>query len=306
MKIVAHSQFKDPKDDLQFFKNWVLALENQNGYQYEKVIIHSLLGKTQVYGFNLQNEVLETIVIFPGFRTTSLIWDLDKGLQKLAKRYRIFMIETNGQPNLSDGYSPAIKSLEYGHWANDLFNKLNIKKAYTVGASFGGLICMKHAITNPERVKATFLLNAGCLQPFSLTFSNLYYNLLPVIFPRKKNVSTFLDKVIFSKPNHKLSPQGEDLLNKYILFCLQQFNDKTEKPYFMKEQLRQVSVDTYLLQGRNDLLFPIQKSISNAKKYIRSIVDVKTFNNVGHGIETHDAAISFIDDCIKLRETDHN
>ncbi|MCJ8290752.1 MAG: hypothetical protein HRT58_14580 [Crocinitomicaceae bacterium] len=26
-----------------------------------------------------------------------------------------FMIETNGQPNLSDGHFPSIKSLDYGH-----------------------------------------------------------------------------------------------------------------------------------------------------------------------------------------------
>jgi pimeloyl-ACP methyl ester carboxylesterase len=301
MKIVAHSQFKRPENDLQFFKNWVIELETQNGYKYDKVIINTLLGQTQVYGFNLQNEELETIVIFPGFRTTSLIWDLDRGLKKLAKIYRIFMIETNGQPNLSDGNSPAIKSLDYGHWANDIFDKLNIKKAYTVGASFGGIVCMKLAITNPERIKATFLLNAGCLQPFSMSFSNLYYNLLPAIFPSKKNVSKFLDKAVFSKPNHKLTQQGEALLSQYLLFCLKQFKDKTEKPYYMREELSEVTVDTYLLQGNKDILFPVQRSINNAKRYISSIIDVKTFNNVGHGIETLDAAIAYIDESIRQR-----
>lgn len=132
------------------------ALEKQNGYKYENVVIDTLLGKIQVYGFNMKNKELETIVIFPGYRTTALIWDLDCGLQKLAKSFRIFMIETNGQPNLTDGNSPAIKSLDYGHWVNDVFNKLNIEKAYTVGASFGALLCMKFAITNPENKSCIF------------------------------------------------------------------------------------------------------------------------------------------------------
>lgn len=301
MKIVANSQFNNPKDDLQFFKDWVKELENQNGYKYDNIIINTLLGKTQVYGFNLQNEELETIVIFPGFRTTSLIWDLDGGMKKLAKHYRIFMIETNGQPNLSDGNSPAIKSLDYGYWANDVFDKLNIKKAYTVGASFGGLICMKFAITNPERIKAIFMLNAGCLQPFSMSYSNLYYNLLPVVFPNKKNVSKFLDKIIFSKPNHKISQHGENLLIEYLLFCLRQFKDKTEKPYYMRSQLSKVKTDTYLLQGNKDILFPYLKSIKNAKKHISSIKEVKIFDDVGHGIETLGTAIEYIDQSIKQR-----
>ena len=302
MKIIANSKFKNCEADLNYFKQWVERLESQNGYKYDKVSVNTVLGNTQVYGFNLENKELETIVIFPGYRTTSLIWDLDRGLKKLAKSFRVFLIKTNGQPNLSDGNSPAIKSFDYGLWVNDVFNKLRIEKAYTVGASFGALICMKFAITNPEKVKATFLLNAGCLQPFSLSFSNLYYNLLPVLFPSKKNVSKFLDKVIFSKPNHKISAEAERLLNEYLLFCLKRFIDKTEKPYYMNKQLSLVVVDTFLLQGNKDILFPFEKSIRNAKKHINSIKGVKIFNNVGHGIETMHQAIEYIEHTINLRK----
>lgn len=146
------------------------------------------------------------------------------------------------------------------------------------------------------------MLNAGCLQPFSLSFSNLYYNLLPVLFPNKKNVSKFLEKAIFSKPNHRLTPQAENLLNEYLLFCLTNFKDKTEKPYYMNKQLSQVFVDTYLVLGNKDILFPFQKSIKNAKKHIGSLKEVKTYNNVGHGIETFDQAIEYIEQTICLRE----
>jgi len=301
MKIIANSKFKNREKDSLFFKDWVKKLENQNGYKYDKTVINTSLGKTMIYGLNTKNSELETIVIFPGFRTTSLIWDLDCGLQKLANSFRVFMVETNGQPNLSDGNSPSIKSLDYGHWANCVFNELNIEKAYTIGASFGGLICMKFAITNPERIKATFLLNAGCLQPFSMSFSNLYYNLLPVIIPNRKNVSKFLDKVIFSKPNHKITVHAENLLIDYQLFCLTRFKDKTEKPYYMDKELAQVNTNTYLLQGEKDLLFPYQKSVLNAKKHLKNLIDVKIFSNVGHGIETFELAIEYIEQTIKIK-----
>jgi hypothetical protein len=48
---------------------------------------------------------------------------------------RIFMIETNGLPNLSDGATPDIKSLDYGIWATEIFDKLDIGNAFIAGAS---------------------------------------------------------------------------------------------------------------------------------------------------------------------------
>jgi CHASE3 domain sensor protein len=62
----------------------------------------------------------------------------------------------------------------------------------------------------------------------------------------------------------------------------------------MGSQLSQVTVDTYLLEGDKDLLFPYQKSIDNAKEKIESLKDVQVFENVGHGIETYPKAISYI------------
>ena len=51
------------------------------------------------------------MVIFPGFRTSSLFWDMDNALAPLKKDYRIYLVETNGQPNLSDGNNPDIKEM---------------------------------------------------------------------------------------------------------------------------------------------------------------------------------------------------
>jgi len=205
MKIHSKSHFKDEKTDRNYFENWVTQLENNNGRQYERYDIETSLGKTIVWGIHTKEELSDTLVIFPGARTSSLIWDFDKGLDNLNHKMRIFMVETNGLPNLSDGATPDIKSMDYGIWAAEVFDKLNIDDAFIAGASFGGLICMKFGIVSPERIKAAFLLNPGCLQPFSLTLKNLYFNLLPIIKPTKKNVTKFLDKAVFSKPNHKLS-----------------------------------------------------------------------------------------------------
>lgn len=299
MNIKAISHFKDETNDRQYFENWVKKLEQANQRKYERIEVKTSIGITHVWSLNTNDPQLETLVIFPGARTTALIWDFDRGLDNLNQKFRTFLVETNGLPNLSDGATPDIKSLDYGIWANEVFDKLKIEKAFVAGASFGGLICMKLVITNPERIKSAFLLNPGCLQPFSLSLANLYYNILPIVSPKPKNVLKFLDKAVFLKPNHQLSPFAEKMLVDYEVFAISRYKDKTQKPYYMDQELLEVKVDTYLTLGDKDLLFPYQKSIQNAKKHIKPLRDIKVFQNVGHGIETYPKAMQYVGERIK-------
>jgi pimeloyl-ACP methyl ester carboxylesterase len=287
------SSFKDPAADRRGFESWVARLESLTKRKYEPKSVITSLGNTHVWALNNTNEARETLVVFPGARTTALIWDLDQGLDAFAG-LRLFLVETNGLPNLSDGTTPDIKGPGYGAWATEVLDQLGLGQVYIAGASFGGLICMKLAIQNPKRVKAAFLLNPGCLQPFSLSLKNLYYNLLPIFSPTPANVRKFLDAAILCKPNHTLSEQAEDLIVDYEVFALTRYRDNTQKPYFMGEELRSCSVDTYLAVGDRDLLFPCEKSISNARALIPTLREVKTFSQVGHGIETYREALQYV------------
>ena len=294
LNIKAHSYFRDPGRDRQYFRDWVARLEQSNGRTYESLEVRTALGTTQVWGLGTQDTQLETLVIFPGARTTALIWDLDRGLDQLGGRCRIFMVETNGLPNLSDGKTPDIRSQDYGHWAVQVLENLEVDSAWVAGASFGGLIAMKLALVSPEKVKAAFLLNPGCLQPFSPGWRNLYYNLLPLVWPTEANVTKFLHQAIFCKPEHALSAEAEKLLTDYEHFAIRRYKDKTQKPYSMGRELEQVAADTYLLLGDRDLLFPWRRSLENARKHLKNLKEVKLYENVGHGIETYGAALGFI------------
>ena len=298
MQIKYKSGFKTPETDIQWFNDWAARLERLNNKRYTRIELQTSLGKTHVWGLNVEKENLQTIVIFPGARTTPLFWDLDNGLKPLEEKCRIFLVETNGLPNNSDGNTPDINSLGYGEWAAEVFEKLNVAKAYVAGASFGGLICMKLCIVAPEKIKEVFLLNPGCLQPFSLTIKNLYYNLLPILFPTKKNVTKFLDVAVFCEPNHSLSQEVKELVVDYEVFALTRYNDKTQKPYYMNDELKQVKSIVHLIEGDKDLLFPFRRSIENAKNKLTGLEDVIVCNNVSHGIETYQPAIEAIRDRI--------
>lgn len=299
-----YSYFKTRKEDIESLQNWVFKLEQSNGYEYTKFHIETSLGKTQIYGINTEKIDLETLIIFPGYRTTSLIWDLDKGLQSLAKQTRIFLVETNGQPNLSDGYSPSIKNLDYGNWGAEVFDKLNVESAFIAGASFGGLVCMKISLIIPHKIKSAFLLNPACFRLISFGIKNIYFNLLPLINTSNKNIRKFLDEIVFHKPNHKLSEDAENLLTEYLFLAISRYKDKTEKPYDMGNQLDDISVETYLLVGENDILIPPKKSIENAKKHLqKNLKNIEIFENAGHGIECFKPCLEYIEKIIKAHNS---
>jgi pimeloyl-ACP methyl ester carboxylesterase len=293
------SSFKDPAVDRRWFESWVARLELLNKRTYTRVVLNTSLGKTQVWTLEGGDKAAEPIVIFPGARTTSLFWDVDRGLDALNGA-RVFLVETNGLPNLSDGTTPDIKGQGYGVWATEVLDLLGLGKVYIAGASFGGLICMKLAIQSPQRVKAAFLLNPGCLQPFSLSLKNLYYNLLPIFSPTRVHVKKFLDAAIFCKPNHTLSAEAEELLVDYEVFALTRYRDNTQKPYFMNEALKACPTDVYLALGDRDLLFPHEQSAANARRLLSTLKEVQLFKQVGHGIETYQPALRYMAEKMKL------
>lgn len=292
MKIKCTSYFKNREKAESFFEIWVYEVSKLSGTEYKKIEIETSLGKTIVWGINAEKDELKPLVIFPGFRTSSLFWDMDDALAPLKKDYRIYLVETNGQPNLSDGNTPDIKSNDYGIWANEVLEKLSLEKTIIAGASFGCLVCLKLCIVNPNRVEKAVLLNPGCLQPFSLSLKNLYYNMLPLLLTNQKNVERFLDKAVFYKDKHCASYAAKKLITEYELFAIKEYKDKTQKPYAMKEdELKQVSSDVCLLLGDKDILFPYKKSEAVARKYLKNLNDIKIIPDTGHGIETSKAAI---------------
>lgn len=291
MKIHRTSYFKNPAQDHLWFRNWVKRLESANGRNYGEKVIHTSLGKTHIWTLKNFDPKQETLLVFPGARTTVLFWDLDRNLNALIDQVNIFLVETNGLPNLSEGNTPDIKGKGYGLWAQEMVDNLGLEKVFVAGASFGGLICMKMALVCPERMHAAFLLNPGCLQTFSLSFKNLYYNILPILSPTETNVRKFLDQAILSYPHHVLSKEAEQLLVDYEVFAIKNYKDNTQKPYNMGKELDQVSVPVYLLLGEKDLLFPYKKSVDNAKDHVYSLREIKIFEQVGHGIETFQPAL---------------
>ena len=294
------SSFKNLPQAEAFFADWITNIEALNQCVYQRLEVASLLGKTVVWALNAERKDRPALVVFPGFRTCGLFWDLDNNLAPLKATHRIFLVDVNGQPCLSDGHTPPVKSLDYGHWAADLLDKLGLDKVFVAGASFGGLLGLKRALVAPARVSKVLLMNPGCLQPFSLGLKNLYYNLLPLAFPSEANVRKFLQAAVFCPGHHELSTPAMQVLVDYEVFAIRQYRDQTQKPYAMTPaELAAVSVPVYLLLGDKDLLFPWQKSLRVARQHIKTLRRALVLPNIGHGIETSPVAIAALAEMLR-------
>lgn len=299
MKIHSTSYFKNEMKRDEFFKSWISRLEKLNETVYQSVEIETSLGKTKIWQFNAERTDLKTLVIFPGFRTSSLFWDTDNALKQLKSNFRIFLVETNGQPVLSEGKTPDIRSNDYGVWGIEVLDKLKIENCSIAGASFGGLVCVKMGLVAPERIEKMFLLNPGCLQTFSFSWKNMYYNFLPLISPTKKNIRTFLENGVFYPGHHMPSPAALEALIDFEHFAITEYVDKAQKPYAIPaKELSALESQVYLLLGEKDLLFPFEKSEAIARKSFRNLGEVRVLKNTGHGIETSKEAINIINDAM--------
>jgi pimeloyl-ACP methyl ester carboxylesterase len=299
MKIKGISQFKNPAEASGFLEYWSARLQHLNNSFYERFSVHTSLGNTNVWAYKWQDTERETVVFFPGARTCGLFWDIDNALQLLKNKYRILIVDVNGHPNLSEGKNPYIKCDGYGVWATEVLEALHITKATVVGASLGGLICMKLCIASPHLADKAVLMNPAGIRSFSSSPKNLYYNFLPVLIPSEKNLEKFFSNVIFHKPQHTISQQYLELMNEYMLYVLKHFKFRGDYPTPLGvRELQKLQTPVYLVLGDKDLRFPCKETIEIANQHIGSLKKVSIVPNTAHGIETSKQAIGVLYDIL--------
>jgi len=76
-----------------------------------------------------------------------------------ADHYRVYALDTPGQPGRSDPNPPSLLDDGYSDWLLDVLDGLDIDRAYLAGVSSGGWYVMKLAIRAPERTRKLVMLS---------------------------------------------------------------------------------------------------------------------------------------------------
>ncbi|GAB3021333.1 alpha/beta fold hydrolase [Spirosoma pulveris] len=287
MNSASHSRYKNPHHAAEFNTRWAHQVQESNGLSFESVTIPTTWGETVVWMHTPKRRVYETLVFFPGFNTSALVWLINHGLAGLSKNYRLCLIEINGQPGFSDGLSPGVNTDEYGIWAQQVLEQLGIGRVTLIAHALGALISLKVCRMAPQLIKKAILINPAGIQSLTLSFYLLRYYWLASHAPSYESVQSFLREVVFSPAYTQLPPGQEKLL---IDFQVNAFSTFQLTPWWHlalpKEELLAVQTPLYLLLGAQDKMYPYQATLERSIQYLPSLVSATVLPDLGHGLQT--------------------
>jgi len=281
---ILQSKYKN-ENSRKWIETWLKDVLRTNNLNYERIEIETFLGKTSILAKNHGRADLEPIIFLPGGRTCGIFWDINNNLAPLYDDFRLYLIDVNGQPGLSDGNAPLIASDGYGQWLKELVAGLGLEQANFVGASFGGSLIMKLGEVDNSPIKRAVMCNPAGFVNISLKPRNLYYLLMPMLFPSKNTAMNFLNKIAFDK-DFAFAPKKLEQLAEFILYTNMYFQMTTENPRpFADETLKKLSAPTYLILDRDDIFIPQSKTLERAERLVPNLVETVWLEKHGHGIE---------------------
>jgi len=155
---------------------------------------------------------------------------------------------------------------------------------------------LRLAAVAPERIERAVLMNPVGLSYISLQPRSLYYTLAPVIFPTRKNVERFLNKIVFTR-TEKPDADKFNRIADYVETSNKDFQFGGEYPYNLgNDEIVKLRAETHLLVGDTDGLIPYQNTVRRGKELLPNLKSVEIIPEIGHGIEVSMKAI------LRLRE----
>lgn len=287
---LKESKYKT-KDSREWLENWLEEVLTTNNLAYRKMDLATSLGKTRVLAKNHDRTELEPVVFLPGGRTCGIFWDLNGNLAALYENFRIYLVDVNGQPGLSEGRAPALASDGYGQWLKEVLAGLELNEANFVGASFGGSLIAKLAEVDAGAIKKAFLCNPAGFANITISPKNLYYLLAPMILKTPKSVENFMDKIVFHE-SFKLQKERRAQLAEFLLYTNRNFQMGAENPRpFPDEVLEKLTAPTYLMLDKDDIFIDQSKTYKRARRILPNLVETVWLEKHGHGIELSDDVI---------------
>jgi pimeloyl-ACP methyl ester carboxylesterase len=128
------------------------------------------------------------LVLLHGYMATSVMWGLNIG--DFSQRYRVYAIDTMGQPSKTIPGEPIASAADYVTWLTATLDALHLDRVDLLGMSFGGWLALNYASAAPDRVRTLTLLSPGGVFPISTQFS--LRGMLMVLVPMRFTVNSFL------------------------------------------------------------------------------------------------------------------
>ncbi|MGY5865877.1 MAG: alpha/beta hydrolase [Candidatus Thorarchaeota archaeon] len=204
-----------------------------------------------------------------------------KNLLPLSKDYCIYAPDTIGHPGYSAETRLSPKNLEYGEWALDLLDGLDIVKANFIGPSFGGGILARLATIAPERIQsAIFVVPTGFVKSSLTTMLTklVVPMMIYMIAPSEKRLERVVEQLA-----DELDP---DLLAITELVFKHVKTERDMPRPAKKDEFAQLQAPVMLITAERDVLNPGREIIERGKEIIPNLVEYECLENVPHAFYT--------------------
>jgi len=256
------SAFKTPEGKTAFLAAYDSAMKLWP-VPYEERDIPSRFGTTHVVVSGPKDA--PPLVLLHGYMATSAMWS--PNIAEFRKDYRVYALDTMGQPSKSSPDEPVRSAADYLEWLTATLDALRLDRIFLVGMSYGGWLALRYAIAVPERVQKLVLLSPGGFVPITRQFS--LRGMLMLCFPTRFTVNSFMRWLGF------IDAGARPVLNLMYLglkhFRLPPETLRVLPDVVPDDQLRNMHVATLLLMGDREVMFDAATALARAHRLIPDV-----------------------------------
>lgn len=260
-------------------KEQILKLYDQNwadlGLETEHCTIPTRYGDTHVVIAGPRDA--QPILVFHGGNMISPIsfaW-----ITQLTRHYRIYAPDTVGHPGYSAETRLKPGTLQYGEWASDVIDSLNLTEPVVLGGSYGAGILLNLAAYAPHQIGKAVLVVPSGLAPIPM---------LPLIakigFPMILYQLT-QKRIWLVRSLSPMNPNPAENVVEVTGAIYKHLRLEAEMPRRIRDaDLKNFHAPTLVLAGENDLLFPPKVILPRAHNVIPNLVAAEVIPGSTHFI----------------------
>jgi pimeloyl-ACP methyl ester carboxylesterase len=262
-------------DKISLFKSEDMEQTYKNTYEealrlwpipYERIYIETKHGITHIIVCGSSSN--PPLILLHPAGCGSIIWR--KNVSALSEKFRIYAVDTISEVNMSTLINPINANQDFIDWLTEIIHKLDIKKAYLVGNSFGGYLALKAAIEIPDLLIKVSLISPAA--SFMQMWGSFWHVFIPsyIIGPIIKSKRFILKGFDWMWQGF---PIEKDIATLREITALAGLPPHQPPEVFSNEALANIKIPVLLLIGDHEVIYKAGSVIDRAK---RLVPDIKT------------------------------
>lgn len=239
---------------------------------YEELYIPTTNGTAHVIVSGPRNS--EPLVLLHGMNASSTMWY--PNIESLSKDHLVFAVDFILEPGKSH-LSNDIESVEEViGWYKEVLTALELDSYHLIGASRGGWLAMKLALSNQEKIKSLVLLSPAQTFTWIKPSMDLFKNIATLFSSKEKQIAQSLESMSSDVANI-----SDVYLNQYKLGLEQDSENKfiTSMKPFSDEELKSLQMPVLVLIGDEDVINE-EGTVDKANMLAKG--EGKIIENAGH------------------------